>query len=59
MIPAPADGDVTYSNGATTYNEVATFICDEGYNLNGDATRTCGADGNWGGTSPVCIIEGK
>ena len=59
-ITEPSNGAVSYSNnGATTYQEVATFTCDAGYDLSGDATRTCEASGNWGGATPVCNIKGK
>ena len=55
----PANGGVTYSNGVTTYQEVATFTCDPGYDLTGNVTRTCLADGVWGDFSPVCVIKGN
>ncbi len=35
-------------------NTVATFTCDTGYTLNGGITRTCGSDGVWSGSTPVC-----
>ena len=47
------DGSVVYSSG-TTYNSVATYSCDEGYELVGDTTRQCGADGQWTGAKPQC-----
>ena len=59
LIESPADGSVTYSNSATTYQEVATFSCDIGFDLIGDTSRTCMDDGMWGGASPVCQIKGK
>ena len=59
QLVAPDNGGVTYTNnGATTYQEVATFTCDPGYDLTGDTTRTCEASGSWGGASPTCIIKG-
>ena len=56
----PVNGGVTYSNNsATTHMENATFSCHPGYTLTGDIIRTCNASGNWGGTSPSCIIIGR
>ena len=48
----PANGAVSYST--TTYGSTATYSCDTGYTLVGDATRTCQADGTWSGSEPVC-----
>ena len=58
-IPAPVHGEVFYSNNRTTYQEEAAFTCDLGFYLSHDVTRTCEASGNWGGTTPDCIITGK
>ena len=55
----PADGAISFSNGATTYQEVATYQCNAGYELNGVATRTCEASGSWGGVPPTCDIKSK
>ena len=49
---------MTYSNDRTTYQEETTFTCDLGYYLSHDETRTCEASGNWGGTTPDCVIKG-
>ena len=51
-LPRPANGAVSLTN--TTYNSVATYSCNDGYNLMGDATRTCLASGSWSGTAPTC-----
>ena len=59
LLDDPTDGTVTYSNSATTYQEVATFSCDTGFDLIGDVTRTCMDDGMWGGASPFCQIKGN
>ena len=32
----------------------ATYNCNNGYNLTGDMTRTCQANGTWSGTAPTC-----
>ena len=37
-----------------TVNSVATYTCNSGYNLVGDAQRVCMANGQWIGLVPVC-----
>ena len=39
----------------TVLNSVATYSCNTGYTLTGDATRTCQGDGTWSGIIPLCI----
>ncbi|XP_064385904.1 uncharacterized protein LOC135334578 isoform X3 [Halichondria panicea] len=43
-------------NATKPNGTVATYICDDGFNLNGDATRIC-FDGYWTGTEPVCTTN--
>ena len=57
-LSAPVNGNVSYSNNRTTYQEVAAFTCDPGYTLIGDTDRTCSQDPVWGGASPTCEIKG-
>ena len=38
--------------------DTATYICDSGFSLVGPATRTCGADGAWSGSTPLCEMIG-
>ena len=38
----------------TTFGSTATYSCNSGHNLNGDTTRTCGANGDWSGSDPTC-----
>lgn len=59
LLDVPTNGSVTYSNSATTYEEVATFSCDPGFSLVGPLKRTCNDDGSWGDSSPICQIKGK
>ncbi len=33
---------------------IATYTCNRGHNLTGDATRTCQANGMWSGSVPAC-----
>ena len=49
----PANGWVTLTVG-TSLGQVATYNCNTGYNLVGDSTRTCQAEGNWSGSAPTC-----
>ena len=49
----PANGQVSHTAG-TTFRQTATYSCDTGYNLVGDSTRTCQADGIWSGSAPIC-----
>ena len=49
----PVNGSVNHIVG-TTLGQTATYICNTGYNLVGDSTRTCQAAGNWSGSAPTC-----
>ena len=51
-LPNPNNGEVTYSD--TTYQSVATYSCDAGFELVGDRTRTCSAEETWTGSQPEC-----
>ncbi|XP_063043810.1 sushi, von Willebrand factor type A, EGF and pentraxin domain-containing protein 1-like isoform X1 [Engraulis encrasicolus] len=48
------------SNGRYEFLEGIEFgafiraVCNEGYNMVGDSTRSCQANGEWTGTEPVC-----
>ena len=53
----PEGGQVMISSGtvaATGLNAIASYTCDVGYELVGNAMRTCEANGEWNGTEPVC-----
>ena len=50
------NGQVSHPNG-TTFGQTATYSCNTGYNLVGDSTRMCQADGMWSGSEPTCISE--
>ncbi len=41
-------------SGTRPNGTVATYTCDDGFRLDGNATRICDT-GNWAGTVPVCI----
>ena len=50
------NGQVSHPNG-TKFGQTATYNCNTGYNLVGDSTRMCQADGMWSGNEPTCISE--
>ena len=37
------------------FGSVASYSCDKGYELMGDANRTCGENELWSGEQPTCI----
>ena len=56
-LPAVDGGTVAYSNDQLV-GSVATYSCESGdAPSSGDASRTCGADGAWGGTAAVCRVR--
>ncbi|CAH1242671.1 FBN3 [Branchiostoma lanceolatum] len=50
-LAAPENGAVT---GGNSYQDVVQFTCNHGYQLIGDSSRTCQADGTWTGADPAC-----
>ncbi len=52
------NGIVLHSSGSTNnrpVNTMATHTCNSGYTLSGGTNpRTCGSDGQWSGSAPVC-----
>ncbi|KAI8512244.1 CUB and sushi domain-containing protein 2 [Branchiostoma belcheri] len=54
-LTAPANGAVS-PTGANFYQDVVTFTCNPGYELNGAAAATCQADGTWSHPVPTCEI---
>ena len=49
----PDNGQVDHTAG-TSLGQTATYSCNTGYNLVGDSTRTCQAEGEWSGSAPTC-----
>ena len=52
------------SNGHVTWNgtmlrSVATYKCNEKYNLDGPSERTCNSSNKWDLNVPVCVLIGK
>ena len=37
--------------------DTATYTCDEGYVVSGDAVQTCQSNFFWSGVAPTCIRE--
>ena len=52
-LTSPLAGLVSHTNG-TTFGSMATYSCNNGYNLIGNVSRTCGAEGEWTGSEPMC-----
>ena len=52
-LPNPIHGTVDTSSG-TVFERIATYRCDNGYNLAGPMTRSCGLGGSWTSKEPVC-----
>ncbi len=48
----PIDGMVALT--ATTFESTATYSCNTGLSLTGEATRTCEDTGAWSGSEPTC-----
>ncbi|PIK45914.1 hypothetical protein BSL78_17223, partial [Apostichopus japonicus] len=40
--------------GVYTYPNSVTYVCDEGFTLNGQTTRTCQTTQDWSGIAPSC-----
>ena len=51
----PVNGIVTESD--TVFNSSATYSCNTGYSLMGDAIRICLSSGLWSGSGPTCECE--
>ena len=51
LVP-PANGNLVLSGN--TFGETANYTCNTVFILEGDSTLTCGGDGQWIGSSPVC-----
>lgn len=53
-LDAPANGSVNHAKPAR-FTDVATYSCANGFDLEGEATRTCTSEGQWTGSAPVCL----
>ncbi|KAI8480409.1 hypothetical protein Bbelb_418670 [Branchiostoma belcheri] len=50
-LQSPTNGG---SSGDNYYQDVMSFTCDSGYDLEGSASITCQADGTWNDSAPSC-----
>ena len=48
----PNNGKVNWTG--LSPGDIATYMCDDDFKLNGEATRTCQDDGTWSGMAPTC-----
>ena len=48
----PLNGQVTTTT--LQHGGMATYVCDIGYVVEGEATRECEGEGMWSGNAPVC-----
>ena len=49
----PENGAVSWTD--TTFQSEANYSCNNGYNLVGEANRTCQASGTWSTNASTCI----
>ena len=54
MLENPRNGQVATPEGSV-FESQAQYSCDDGYDLFGDDTRECEADGEWSGEEPACM----
>ena len=54
-LPSPSNGRITLT--ASTFGGEAIYHCDAGYNLIGNMSRMCAANGEWTGSAPTCQSE--
>ena len=48
----PSNGDKVVNGNLE--GDMVTYSCNSGFNLSGDANRTCQSNGQWSGTQPKC-----
>ena len=53
VLENPTNGEVI--TGGTTLGLSVTYTCNSGYELVGDATRTCESNGLWSNSEPTCL----
>ncbi|KAI8500841.1 hypothetical protein Bbelb_216590, partial [Branchiostoma belcheri] len=53
VLTVPTNGSLS-PVGSNTYQDVVTFSCDQGYELDGSTSVTCQVDGTWSGNIPHC-----
>ncbi|XP_019633428.1 PREDICTED: CUB and sushi domain-containing protein 3-like [Branchiostoma belcheri] len=55
-LPAPTNGELS-PVGPYRYQDVVTFTCDTGYELNGTSDTMCQADETWSNPVPTCTSK--
>ena len=59
-LTAPSNGMISCmlgGDGVANLDDTCTFTCNNGYQLTGSGTRTCGNDESWSGNDAMCISE--
>ena len=54
-----SNGQVTFTDGNTQYNAVASVTCNDGYSLGGSGVITCLDSGVWDISQAACSIKGN
>ena len=49
------NGTISYSDPTLGVGSVANHSCDDGFLINGMASRACGANGQWNDSTPNCV----
>lgn len=57
VLNRPLNGSVTMKHG-TTFGQIARYSCEDGFNLIGNETLICSANGSWSREEPVCKVKG-
>ena len=59
VLPGIDNGFITYSPDTVAnfdQGTVATYMCNQGFNLQGDRERVCQINGTFSGIEPLCTI---
>ena len=59
MLPGIDNGVITYSPDTVAdfdQGTVATYTCNQGFNLQGESQKTCLTNGTFSGTAPICTM---
>ena len=59
-VPVRCDDIGSIDNGnftitSNTFGGMVIFVCDEGYEMEGESIRICQPDGRWSSTQPTCV----
>lgn len=57
-LETPVNGSVFVDFG-TTFKQVVRYVCEKGFEIVGNHSRQCSANGTWTEEAPVCIIKGS